>query len=198
MDSKAEHDLRNRLNQLSLQMMALDCELNSDSQKLRQLERVESLSLTVQQLVEDYKLQLDPDWLESRVRVLVVEDDACQRNAVVTALQELGVFVAQAADGAEAVGYLHRSIPPDVVLMDIEMPECGGTEANLLIKHIPLGGTVKVIAVTARSPEQLDLSSFDGFVQKPYHFSQLVEQIRSVVKDIDEATDEVEKQVSTQ
>lgn len=196
MESRVEHQFRNRLNQLLLQAMTLDCETKTDSEKLRQLERIESLSLTMHQLAEDYKLQLDPDWLESRVRVLVVEDDSGQRSAVVACLRNLGLLVAEAVDGASAINYLHHSIPPDVILMDIEMPSCDGTEANTLISHIPFGREIKVIAVTARSPEQLDLSSFDGYVQKPFHFSRLVDEIRSVVKDIDDHCSEVEKQVS--
>lgn len=197
MESSAEHEYRNRLNQVLLQAMTLDCEVTTDSEKLRQLERIESLSLSVQQLAEDFKLQLDPDWLESRVRVLVVEDDPCQRKAVVTCLQTHGLLVAEAPDGAAAVNYLHHSTTPDVILMDIEMPSCDGMEAKALIGHIPFGRDIKVIAVTARNPEQLDLSSFDGYVQKPFHFNRLIGEIRSVVKEIDDHCDEVEKQVSS-
>lgn len=193
MDDNSEHRYRNRLNQLMLQAMMLDCNIESDVDRLRQLERIESLSLTVQQLTEDFKVQLDPDWLESRVRILVVEDDACQRNAVVDGLRTAGLFVAEATDGANAVNYMHRAIPPDVVLMDIEMPSCDGAEANTLINHIPLGGRVKMIAVTAKKPEELNLSSFDGYIQKPYQLSQLIGKIREVVEDIDESTDELEK-----
>lgn len=193
MDDNSEHRYRNRLNQLMLQVMTLDCNTESASEKLRQLERIEALSLTIQQLTEDFKLQLDPDWLESRVRILVVEDDACQRNAIVNGLRSAGLFVADATDGAAAVDYMHRSIPPDVILMDIEMPLCDGAEAIAMINHIPLGGQVKIIAVTAKKPEELDLSSFDGYIQKPFQLAQLVGKIREVVEEIDQTADELEK-----
>ncbi|MEP3480361.1 MAG: response regulator [Fuerstiella sp.] len=193
MDNISEHRYRNRLNQLMLQAMTLDCNAESDVDRLRQLERLEAVSLTVQQLTEDFKVQLDPDWLESRVRILVVEDDACQRNAVVAGLRTAGLFVAEATDGADAVNYLHRAMSPDVILMDIEMPFCDGIEATTLINHIPMGGRVKMIAVTAKKPEELNLSSFDGYIQKPFQLSQLIGKIREVVEDIDESADELEK-----
>lgn len=195
MNDTSEHRYRNRLNQLMLQVRSLDCKAISDAEKLRQLERIESISLTIQQLSEDFKVQLDPDWLESRVRILVVEDDACQRNAVVDSLRTAGLFVAEATDGASAVNYMHRAIPPDVVLMDIEMPSCDGAEANTLINHIPLGGQVKIIAVTAKNPEDLNLASFDGYIQKPFQLSLLISKIQEVVEEIDLTAEELEKQV---
>lgn len=195
MDDNSEHRYRNRLNQLMLQAMMLDSKTDSDSDKLRQLERIESLGLTIQQLADDFKVQLDPDWLESRVRILVVEDDACQRNAVVDGLRGAGLFVAEATDGASAVNYMHRSIPPDVVLMDIEMPSCDGAEANLLINHIPLGDRLKIIAVTAKNPEELNLTAFDGYIQKPFQLGQLIGKIRDVVEGIDDTANELEKRV---
>ena len=195
MDRVTEHRFRNHLNQLVLQAMALNCEAQSDAERLRQLEQIEAVELTIQQLSESFKMQLDPDWLESRVRVLVVEDDACQRNSIVNGLQNAGLFVAQAADGSSAVNYVHHSIPPDVVLMDIEMPTCDGAEANALINHIPLGGRVKVIAVTAKNPEHLDLASFDGYLQKPFQMKTLVDKIKEVVQDLDQSCDEIEKKV---
>ena len=195
MEDDIEHRYRNRLNQLVLQAMMLDSNIESDADKLRQLERIDALSVTIQQLADDFKVQLDPDWLESRVRVLVVEDDTCQRNAIANGLRDVGLFVAEAADGTDAVDYVHRALPPDVILMDIEMPDCDGVEANTLISQVPAGRQIKTIAVTAKPFEEFDVSAFDGYLQKPFQLQQLTAKIREVVEEIDLAAEELEKRI---
>ena len=67
-------------------------------------------------------------------RVLVVEDHAMLREALVELLVHAGFDVAgEAADGADAVA-LARQLEPDVVLMDRRMPVMGGLDATRLIK----------------------------------------------------------------
>lgn len=181
MNETPEHRFRNRLNLLMLQTMSIQEETKSDADYLRQLELIESLQMTVQQLADDLKSQVDPDWLESRVRILVVEDDSNQRNSIVHALRKAGLFVAEASTGAEAVNYLYHAAQPDVVLMDVQMPHCDGLEARRMMDFMPVCGRVKVIAMTAADVSDEDLKSFDGYVRKPFQLPALIETIRSAV-----------------
>ena len=70
----------------------------------------------------------------SRPRVLVVDDHAMLREALVELLVQAGFDVAgEAADGADAVA-LAKQLEPDVVLMDLRMPVLGGLDATRLIR----------------------------------------------------------------
>ena len=64
---------------------------------------------------------------EKQTRVLVVEDDAAVRNLVVTALGLNGYEAMEAADGTRA-GALISSAMPDVVLLDLGLPDMDGVE----------------------------------------------------------------------
>ena len=67
-------------------------------------------------------------------RVLVVDDHAMLREALVELLVQAGFDVAgEAADGADAVA-LAKQLEPDVVLMDLRMPVMGGLDATRLIR----------------------------------------------------------------
>jgi DNA-binding NarL/FixJ family response regulator len=67
-------------------------------------------------------------------RVLVADDHAMLREALVELLAQAGYEVAgEAADGADAVA-LARQLEPDVVLMDLRMPVLGGLDATRLIR----------------------------------------------------------------
>jgi DNA-binding NarL/FixJ family response regulator len=70
----------------------------------------------------------------SAPRVLVVDDHAMLREALVELLVHAGFDVAgETADGADAVA-LAKQLEPDVVLMDLRMPVLGGLDATRLIK----------------------------------------------------------------
>ena len=83
-------------------------------------------------------------------RILVAEDFADAREMLVEYLGFLGYEVAEAADGREAV---ERAISfrPDVVLMDIAMPELDGREATARIKADPRTKNSVVIAITGHA-----------------------------------------------
>ena len=67
-------------------------------------------------------------------RVLVADDHAMLREALVELLAQAGFEVAgEAADGADAVA-LAKQLEPDVVLMDLRMPVLGGLDATRLIR----------------------------------------------------------------
>ncbi|APZ92371.1 response regulator [Fuerstiella marisgermanici] len=185
------HRLRNQLNQIVLEAESLlqHNEFSPDEATLRQLERIESLALKLHQVESELKLSVDPEWLESVTRVLVVEDDAMQRVSLATALRAEGCFVATAADGNEAIDYLLQAMSPDVILLDLVMPHCDGVSANRVIRHSAFGGGAKVIALTAHDATDLDLSDFDAYLQKPFRIPDLLDTISAVLKSEDKAED---------
>lgn len=86
-----------------------------------------------------------------QIRVLVVEDDHLVSEMVCGTLEEIGYLVlGEANDGREALAMVAR-LSPDVVLMDIKMPEMDGIEATRRIMEVH---PVPVVALTAyENPE---------------------------------------------
>jgi len=102
------------------------------------------------------------------MKVLIVDDHALFRDGVASLLKAWGMEVAgQASDGLEALERA-RALQPDLILMDIKMPNCNGLEATRLIKaEMP---EMKVVMVTV-SDEEEDLfeaikSGAQGYVLK--------------------------------
>ncbi len=113
-------------------------------------------------------------------RVLVVDDSPENRSVLVAMLEPLGFAVTEASDGAEAQRKAHAQ-RPELILMDVVMPEVDGLEATRRIRKIPdLAGTI-IIAVTARAFEQ-DRSEClnagcDDVIAKPVYQRNLLEKV---------------------
>ena len=90
--------------------------------------------------------------MTEKTRVLVVDDHDLFRDGIASLLRARGYEVAgEASDGIEAVGQA-RELEPDLVLMDIRIPNMGGLEATRLIKaELP---EVKVVILTVSDEEE--------------------------------------------
>lgn len=120
---------------------------------------------------------LGPDPL---VRVLVVDDNDAFRASLVELLQGDGVdVVGQASTGAEAIE-LSLSLRPDVVLMDLRMPEMDGIETTRRLKEaVP---HVEVVALTGlegqRAVQEMLVAGASGYVLKDSDGDEIVHAIR--------------------
>ena len=118
------------------------------------------------------------------IRLLLVDDHTLFRSglkSVLAGAAEIEV-VGEVSDGEAAVDFV-RSTPPDVVLMDINMPGIGGIEATRRIVH--LAPEVHVIAVTALSddpfPNQLLDAGARGYLSKGCPADELFKAVHSVM-----------------
>lgn len=120
------------------------------------------------------------------IRLLLVDDHTLFRSGLKSILAEAGDIdvVGEVADGEAAVTFVRES-PPDVVLMDINMPGIGGIEATRRILHV--APSVRVVAVTALSespfPNQLLDAGAQGYISKGCPADELFEAVRSVMQD---------------
>lgn len=100
-------------------------------------------------------------------KVLVVEDDRAIREMVVAALAEAGYAVAAARNGAEGLERC-RMFGPDVVVLDLMMPEVDGVE---FLKRRPAEGCEVPVVVMSAALHRRTLSAdipVDAFIEKPF------------------------------
>ncbi len=119
------------------------------------------------------------------IRVVLVDDHDLFRAGVRSILQaqEGMVVVGEYANGEDAVAAV-RAEPPDLVLMDVNMPGIGGVEATR--KILQVAPDVRVIAVTVLSddpfPNQLLDAGARGFISKGSGSDEMLEAIRMVMR----------------
>jgi len=114
-------------------------------------------------------------------RILVVEDQEDLRAIARFALEGAGYDVVEAATGAEAVTEAETK-HPDLVLMDIQLPELDGYASTRRIKALPGMARTPVIAVSSFAmkgdEEMARAAGCDAYVTKPYSPKQLVDRVR--------------------
>jgi two-component system cell cycle response regulator DivK len=117
-------------------------------------------------------------------RILVVEDNPLNRKLVRDVLQFAGYEVIEAKSGEEGLRVAQQD-PPDLVLMDLQLPGIDGTETLRRLREGSLGRDVPVVAVTAfamaEDRERAFLAGFDGYVEKPISVRELPAQVEAFI-----------------
>jgi putative two-component system response regulator len=117
--------------------------------------------------------------------VLIVDDIAGNARLVESLLAPDGHTVRTAAGGAEAL-QLIRADPPDLVLMDVMMPNVDGLEACRAIKRDPGTRLIPVVLVTAMDNGASRIRGLDAgaddFVSKPFNAPELRARVRSLLR----------------
>jgi CheY-like chemotaxis protein len=112
--------------------------------------------------------------------ILLVEDNEDNRIIYATALRYAGYEVYEAITGTEGVEQA-RAQRPDLVLMDISVPELDGWEATAILKGDPRTKHIPIIAVTAHAlpgDEERSLEAgCDGYLAKPIPPAMLIAEI---------------------
>jgi two-component system KDP operon response regulator KdpE len=119
---------------------------------------------------------------EARHRILVVDDEPRMIKFIRLNLEHDGFDVVEAADGLAALRQVRDSLP-DLVLLDVTMPELDGFETLRLLREI---SAVPVIMLTARGEEDdrvrgLELGA-DDYVTKPFSPRELVSRVKAVLR----------------
>jgi CheY-like chemotaxis protein len=113
-------------------------------------------------------------------RILVIEDNPLNLKLVRDVLQVAGYDVLEARSGEEGLA-VAAAQPPDLVLMDLQLPGIDGTETMHRMRTDGLGPGVPVVAVTAfamtEDRERAAHAGFDGYLEKPISVRQLATQV---------------------
>jgi two-component system cell cycle response regulator DivK len=117
----------------------------------------------------------------TEVLVLIVDDNEKNLRLARDVLRIAGFETIEAASGAEGVA-LAAERAPDVILMDVRLPDMDGTEAARRLKEDERTAAIPVVALTSLAMkgdrERLLASGFDGYLEKPISVREFPHQVR--------------------
>ncbi len=122
---------------------------------------------------------------EAKTKILCIEDEAGMRDLIQLILETDGYIFVSAQDGEEGLEKM-RSEHPDLVLLDLMLPDVDGAEVLLRKKQDPAIRDIAVIAVTALSSPFDQLmwqrrTEIKDYIPKPFKRKQLLEAIEAVL-----------------
>ena len=122
---------------------------------------------------------------ENRGNILYVEDNPDNRMLIRRILGSEGFTVHEAESASKALELL-KSLRPDLILMDINLPEMDGYKLTANIRAFPNMKSVPIIAITANvlkgDRERSLEAGCDGYIQKPIDIDTITDQIERFMK----------------
>jgi len=119
------------------------------------------------------------------LRILVIEDSPVNMALTVAILENAGHQVSQAEYAIEGID-IARAQQPDLVLMDLYLPDIDGLNATRMLKADSRTAHIPVIALTASSlqsdEDDLHTAGCDGFVTKPLRYKEFLAALDRVVQ----------------
>jgi signal transduction histidine kinase len=115
------------------------------------------------------------------LKVLHIEDDTGNRALVRKVLTAAGFLVIEAGDGISGIKKA-LAASPDVILLDIGLPDMDGYEVTLKLRGELAGRDVPIVAITGRGDKRMTAAvGFDGLITKPIDIAALPDQVRAFV-----------------
>ncbi|MCG9077508.1 response regulator [Laribacter hongkongensis] len=122
-----------------------------------------------------------PDGMPAGLRVLLAEDNPVNQRLALKMLEKLGIRAVLAANGRQAVTEARR-MQPDLILMDLQMPECDGLDATRAIRRLEQPQPV-IVALTANAlaedREACLAAGMDDHLAKPFTLAELRHMLAS-------------------
>jgi DNA-binding response OmpR family regulator len=119
-----------------------------------------------------------------RKKILVVEDDADLVELLCFNLKKAGFAIGTATDGVEALKKA-RSVVPDLILLDLMLPELDGFAVCEILRRDPATATIPVIMLTALSSELARFAGLESgandYITKPFSVKNLLGRIQSTL-----------------
>jgi DNA-binding response OmpR family regulator len=124
--------------------------------------------------------------MNTKNRILVVDDDPVNRDFFQLMLSKLGYVVQEACDGIEALETLTK-FQPDIILLDNVMPRMSGFELTKNLKNDTKYRNIPIIMFSALDDINDKLSGFemgiDDYITKPFNFTEVLARIKAVLRN---------------
>jgi CheY-like chemotaxis protein len=130
-------------------------------------------------------------------RALVVDDAPDIRLLADLVLSMAGFVVTAASSGTEALRMVAAGDLPDIVLLDVQMPDLDGWETLSRLRADPRTADLPVVLCTVKGLPEDTLRGWslgcDGYLGKPFDISRLVDELRGVLERDDQERDAVRR-----
>ncbi|MEQ1861611.1 MAG: response regulator [Chthoniobacteraceae bacterium] len=115
-----------------------------------------------------------------RIRILVVDDDKTTTGVIRTLLERIGQYSVQVENEPESVMNAARDFQPDLILLDVMMPEKDGHQLAAELRTVPALSRIPIVFVTALiSAAEEGLRGGEHYLSKPVNPLALIETVGS-------------------
>lgn len=118
-------------------------------------------------------------------RILIVEDSPTNMTLAVFILNSAGHATLQAETGRQGIATALRE-RPDLVLMDMQLPDMDGIEATRILKTTAETRDIPVVALTASAmkgdKERMLLAGCDAYIEKPFNYQEFLAEVDTLCK----------------
>ncbi len=136
--------------------------------------------------IDDYGVSESPAVVQMPKTVLIVEDNELNMKLFHDLLHAHGYRTLQTRDGMEAMA-IARDQRPDLILMDIQLPEVSGLEVTKWLKDDEQLRSIPVVAVTAFAmkgdEERIREGGCEAYISKPISVAMFLDTVRSFIGD---------------
>lgn len=145
-----------------------------------QVQRIDLNSL-LQQLAPSQKLASMPVTDSTAKTILIVDDEAHIRELLRQHLEAEGYHIEEAQDGREAIGMV-KQVGPDLIILDVMMPDVNGFDVAAVIKNDPLtmGIPIMILSILEHQ-ERGQQIGVDRYLTKPINTDELLQGVRELI-----------------
>jgi len=120
--------------------------------------------------------------VKDAARILLVEDDPGIRETVAEVLELRGYAVSAVTNGAEALAWLSREAPPELIVLDLSMPVMNGHELLKRVRADPRLRGVPAVLMTGAMPSRTPVPLAEAVLSKPFEFEDLLDTVARLAR----------------
>jgi len=117
-------------------------------------------------------------------KICIVEDNTSIRKLYSAVFKKAGFEIADFSDGSSAINWLQHN-KPDVIIIDILLPDTNGIDLLATIKKIPGLDKIPAVAITGfstpKDEEKFILAGFSKYFSKPVNVTTLADEVKSLL-----------------
>lgn len=121
--------------------------------------------------------------MKASTHVLIVDDETRIRQLVRTNLEQRGFVVDEAPDGSSAITAI-RQLEPDLILLDIKMPDMSGLEVCRWVRQYDPNTPIIVLSAGSEEEQKVEALNIgaDDYITKPFGYDELVARVNAVMR----------------